>query len=141
LKSFCLRKQNIYSSEKENENAILDYLALNGWFCMKNHQGGKPLFINKQFKKMIPFMNRYSRKGVSDIIAVKNGRFLAVEVKEIKEYFFIKKNYKRLWDGKFNPENKKYLHFQRQIIFIEDIKKHKGIGLFASSIDDLKGIA
>jgi|SaaInlLV_10m_DNA_2_1039722.scaffolds.fasta_scaffold04001_8 hypothetical protein len=62
-------------SEKQIENAILDYLNLIGFFAFKVKDQAQ--FINGSYRKP----GRHCVRGVSDIIAVKNGKVLFIEVK------------------------------------------------------------
>jgi len=56
-------QQCIPERESDIQAAIKDYLGWHGWFCWKVHQ------------------SLGSFKGVSDLIAVKNGKVLFIEVK------------------------------------------------------------
>lgn len=64
------------------------------------------------------------RKGISDIIGIYNGRFLAIELK------------KQGWSPP-GPEAKSYRHFTEQRDFIQEVKDAGGIGFFASSVEEV----
>lgn len=86
------------ATEQQIQGDIQEYLRYKGWFVFKIHQQGK-----------------YCYKGISDLIAVKNGVTIYVEVKNEK--------------GKLRPE---------QLKFMEDIEQHGAKYLVARSIDDVK---
>lgn len=60
-------------------------------------------------------MPKYARKGVSDLIALKNGHFYAIEVKQPKRYL--------------RPDQK---------TFKADVETNGGHYILATSIDDIK---
>lgn len=65
-------------SEKEIENSILEFLKIIGVYCWKNQSVG----IYDQAKKIYRKPNsRHHLNGVSDILGIIQGRFLAIEVK------------------------------------------------------------
>ena len=93
--------------EKDLQKQILDYLRLRGVFCWKNHSTG----IYKQSTgSYIPV----GMKGVSDILAIRNGKLIAIEVKV----------------GKNKPSNV-------QLEFIEKINENGGIAFLAYSLNDV----
>lgn len=59
--------------ESEIQKTILDYLKYRGIFCWKNHSVGIPNGKGG-FRKA-------GKKGVSDILGIYRGTFLAIEVK------------------------------------------------------------
>ena len=68
-------------TEKELENLLLEYLSRTGWFCWKNQTVG----IYNAKKKCYQMPNSpHALKGVSDIVAIKRGRVLFIEVKTLK---------------------------------------------------------
>ena len=87
-------------TESQIQSDIQEYLRYNGWFVFKIHQQGK-----------------FCYKGITDLIAVKDGKTLFCEVKGDK--------------GKLRPE---------QIKFMDDIKDHGGVHVVARSIDDVRNI-
>jgi penicillin-binding protein-related factor A (putative recombinase) len=100
--------------EKDIEKSILQYLEfIPGCYAWKNHTGGYFDIKAKTFKKQ---RNKYAINGVSDIIGVYNGRFLAIEVKR--------------------PSNKTRTPEQDQ--FINTVIKNGGIAFYAMSIEDVK---
>lgn len=79
--------------------------------------------------------NRFSPKGVPDIIYLANGTSYWIEVKRETEYKWLMKNYERLKTG--IAKTKRDAHVQHQIMFIEDIKKRTGNhGFFTYSTPD-----
>lgn len=104
--------------EKEIQNSILDFLEhwiikteKKGFFWTNNNIG---VFdpIKKIYRKN---QSRHSLKGVSDIIGIVDGRFIAIEVKNRT--------------GKLSPE-------QRQ--FINKINVSGGLAFVARSIEDVE---
>ena len=99
-------------TEKEIENAILDYLTLLPGTYFKNNTVG----IYDPIKKVHRKPGKHHRNGVSDILGIDaNGRFVAIEVKTPS--------------GKVSDNQK---------LFIEDINKHGGIAFVARSVDDVR---
>jgi Holliday junction resolvase len=92
--SFCAVK------ERDVIRDIRDWLCLHGWFVVRVQQ------------------SMGCHKGMSDIVAVKSGRVLFVEVKAPK--------------GKQRPA---------QVDFQREIEEHGGVYVLARSIEDLEGIA
>lgn len=122
--------------EKGIQNSILDYLQfVPGRFWQNDNTGiydpvrGIYLTPNKKYKP----------DGVSDILGYyKSGRFTAIEVKDPEDYKYLMKNYEKLKSSLWYPDEKRQLHLQNQILFIEDVVKKGGIGFFACSIDMVK---
>lgn len=79
---------------------IKDYLQYHGWFVFKIHQQGK-----------------YAFRGISDLIAVKNGITVYIEVKTDK--------------GRLSPD---------QIRFMDEIKNHGAQYIVARGIDDVRSL-
>ena len=99
-------------SEKEIENAILDYLAYVPGVYWKNNTVG----VYDPIKKVHRKPGKHHRNGVSDILGVDaTGRFVAIEVKTSK--------------GRLSDNQKK---------FIEDINNNGGLAFVARSIEDVK---
>lgn len=96
--------------EKDIENEILQYLKASGIFCWKNNSTG----IFDPTKKCFRRPGRYHMNGVSDILGIYKGKFLAIEVKGPK--------------GVLSP-------FQRA--YIKLINEHGGIAFMARSIEDV----
>lgn len=63
-------------------------------------------------------------KGIADILACRNGKFIAIEVK--------KSDWKPPKKG-----TKAYKHFRNQYLFLERVRNAGGIGFFARSTDDV----
>lgn len=98
-------------SEKEIENGILHFLnAFLGIRAYKIQTTG--VYDSKQgcFRKR----GKYVRKGMSDIIGIVEGRFLAIEVKSEK--------------GVLSPDQKS---------FIMDVNESGGVAFVARSIQDV----
>lgn len=99
-------------TEKEIENAILDYLTLCPGEFWRNNSVGVFDPVKKTFRRP----SRYHRNGVSDILGILPcGTFVAIEVKTPT--------------GKLS-ENQK--------LFISDINKCNGIAFVARSVDDVR---
>lgn len=102
------------ASEKHIEKSILAYLeCLPNCFAWKNQSVGIFDPTKGIHRKA---MSKYSINGVSDILGIYHGRFLAIEVK--------------------TPINKKRTESQEK--FIKNIKDNGGIAFYATSIDDVK---
>lgn len=100
--------------EKDIEKAILQYLEfLPSCFAWKSVTAGYFDTKTKSFKKQ---RNKYAINGVSDILGVYQGKFLAIEVKR--------------------PSNKVRSEEQNQ--FINQINLQGGIAFYATSIEDVK---
>ena len=125
-------------SEQIVQNLILDYLGhLSNSYPLKIEISGKKTYVNGVMK-MIPFKNKYHRKGCSDILLCYEGKFYCFEVKKESEYLKIKKNYNRISTTpiKLLPE---YLHrAKRQMNFIEDVRRAGGLGDFVCSLDQVR---
>lgn len=68
--------------ESEIQKSICDYLALRKVFFWRNNN--VPIYdaTHKLFRRM----PQYTMKGIPDIIAVKQGQFIGLEVKRDKTY-------------------------------------------------------
>lgn len=64
-------------SEKDIQTAVCDYLQLKGLFFWR--QNVIPVFNKK--KEAFMRMPKYSKNGVPDIILVKQGKFIGLEIK------------------------------------------------------------
>lgn len=116
-------------SEKIIENQMLAYLNNKRIFAFKNQSTG--VFDPKKgtFRKS---RNVHHINGVSDILGIIDGHFLAVEVK--KPYLS-----KKTMQFKYRTQEElKKLASEDQIKFINKIKSEGGIAFFADSIDTLK---
>lgn len=101
-------------SEKDIEKQILHYLEfLPGCFAWKNNTTGVFDPQKKVFRKP---QNKFAINGVSDILGIYKGRFLAIEVKK--------------------PSNK--LRPEHQIQFINNVIKNGGIAFFATSVEEVR---
>jgi penicillin-binding protein-related factor A (putative recombinase) len=107
-------KSALRESEKDIEKSILRYLEhLSHCFAWKNNSTG---IFDPQKKIFRKSRNKYAINGVSDILGVYRGRFLAIEVKR--------------------PENRERPIDQR--IFIDHINKQGGIAFFATSLEEVR---
>jgi len=66
--------------EKDIQLTICDYLKLKGWFFWR--QNTNPIYDKKT--KSFRRMPKYAKNGVPDIILVKRGEFIGLEVKLLK---------------------------------------------------------
>lgn len=85
------------NSESQIQTNIKDYLKKAGWFCWKIHQQGK-----------------FCYKGITDLIAIKDGLTIYIEVKA--------------WKGQLSAD---------QIKFRDNIVSHGGKHLVAKSVDNV----
>ena len=85
------------NSESDIQKYIKDYLIKTGWFCWKIHQQGK-----------------YCYRGITDLMAIKDGLTIYVEVKA--------------WKGCLSSDQEK---------FRDDIVSHGGKHLVARRLDDV----
>ncbi len=92
--SLCARK------ERDVIRDIRDWLAMHGWFVVRIQQ------------------SMGCHKGMSDLLAVKGGRVLFVEVKA--------------------PKGRQSTY---QVEFQREIESHGGVYVLARSVEDLEGIA
>lgn len=66
--------------EKEVQNTICEYLTLNKYFFWRSNN--TPIFGRNNGGKMTyRAMGKYTLKGIPDIIMIKNGKFIGIEVK------------------------------------------------------------
>jgi penicillin-binding protein-related factor A (putative recombinase) len=109
-----MSKKALAPTEKEIEKSILQYLEfLPECVAWKNQSSGLFDPTKKVFRKA---KSKYLINGVSDILGIYQGKFLAVEVKR--------------------PTNKKRTVEQNN--FINMININGGIAFYASSIDEVK---
>ena len=95
--------------EQQIQKQILDYLRYRGIFCWKNNTAG--IFVRSR-NTFIPS----HAPGVADILGIlKDGRFLAIEVKAAK--------------GKVAPH---------QQAFLDEIAARGGVAFVARSIEDVQ---
>ena len=95
-------------SEKHIQRACLNWLLRNGIFAWRN--GSTGLFDReKGFYRTAP------KRGAPDIIAIRNGRFIGIEVKSAK--------------GKLRPE---------QEAFKVNVEAAGGVYMVVRSLEDLK---
>lgn len=97
--------------ETEAQAAICDYLALRHLFFWRNNN--IPVFSDGQFRSM----PKYARKGIPDIILIKGGKFIGLEVKAPK--------------GVLSDSQKE---------FAKDIEANGGYYYVVRSIDDVQKI-
>ena len=107
-----LRTMRKSPTEKEIENAILDYLSYLPGCYWKNNSVG----VYDPIKKVHRKPGKYHRNGVSDILGIDStGRFVAIEVKTARG---------RLSENQRN--------------FLDDINRCGGIGFVARSVCDVR---
>jgi penicillin-binding protein-related factor A (putative recombinase) len=100
--------------ENRIRNAICSWLTLYRCFCFIHDSVG---IYDTKLKKFRANKNRFRIKGVSDILGIWEGKFLAIEVKAGKN---------RLT--------------QEQKVFLDRVNQEGGIGLVARSIADVEQI-
>ena len=116
-------------SEKIIENQILTYLNNKKIFAWKNQSQGTFDPRKGIFRKS---RNVHHINGVSDILGIIDGHFLAIEVK--KPYLSKK-------TGQFKyrtQEELEKLASQDQVEFVNRVKSLGGIAFFADSIDTVE---
>jgi len=128
-------------NENDAQSFLMDYLDSLGGFVCKIELSGKPIKgKGGSIIKLVPFKNKYYRKGMSDCLYFLNGRFFAIEFKTNEEHRKIKRNIERL-KCCTRDQLPKYLHrVKDQYDFIERIKGCGGAGGFASTLGDVKEI-
>lgn len=105
-------------TEKEIENAILDYLkTIPDSFFWKNNSGGVFDPKARVFRKNT---NRHIIKGVPDILGMIEGRFVGIEVKK--------------------PKPNKTYPSKEQKDFITRVEEIGGIAFIARSVSDVEEI-
>lgn len=97
--------------EKQIQNNIMGYLQAKGIFRFQINNSATFDRLEGKYRKK----NRWFMYGVSDIVGIYKGRFLAIEVK---------------------TEKGKLSRFQEN--FLQQVREHGGIGIVARSIDDLE---
>lgn len=107
---------NYEPKEKDIENAILRYLDARGIFVFKVNNVG--VWDAKKQIFRLP-RNPFIRKGVSDIIGMYKGTFLAIEVK--------------------TPKRRSRVTEEQQS-FIDTIRFQGGIAFVATSIEDVQNV-
>lgn len=124
------------TEEKVIENSILAYLShRHDFFVWKNQNVGIWDNDRKIYRKSY---SAFQFPGVADIIGIHSptGKLLAIEVKNEKEYIYIKKHYIKFNDPDFLKTNtKKKQAILNQINFIEEIKAYSGIAFFSDGIN------
>ena len=112
-------------TEKEIENACIDFIRIIGGWVQKVHSGS----ILKSYKQRNGASKVYrvnlADKGTPDLLCCIKGRFLGIEVKRSP------KEVEKWWLGK-DERSQDQLH-QRHLI-----KKAGGIHIIVSSINELK---
>lgn len=106
------------------KNDIKGFFNQNKWFYQKN----KSNFI---------------RNGISDITALYQWKYIAIEVKKPSEMKFFDIDLKTLINNRFQAElrwvnPKKYLHAVEQREFLDDVIKAWWVWFFASSLQQTK---
>ena len=122
-------------SPKQNETPIvqeilaaLDHRKI-GFFWRNNNAG---IFDRKRNAYIRP-SGKYAIKGVSDILGVSRGRFIAIEVKTLVEFKWYEKFSQNMRGIKVGELNKKQLHALNQINFLNKVNENGGIGFFSHS--------
>lgn len=98
---------------------ILEWMKLNKFTVYKMDRGGKPVKRKEGGFTLIPFMNPYAPKGLSDIMAIK-GFIYFLEVKSPQELAGL---CKKIEDGTFgsfmNKNTEKSRRIKEQYYFIQ----------------------
>jgi len=99
--------------ENDIQNTIIEYLRYKNIYVWRNNSIGVYDPVRKTFRKT----SKWSISGVSDIIGIYKGIFLAIEVKR---------------------EHPKTYPTKQQKEFIQQIENEGGIAFVARSIEDVK---
>ena len=127
--------------ENPIQNFLLDYLGhLKNGFVMKIELSGKPIRNGNKIVKIIPFKNKYYRKGMSDILFCYKGKFFCFEVKKKDEHEKILRNYERIKNTPIKMLPNYLHHAKEQMNFIQEIKRAGGDGDFVSNLEHVKEI-
>lgn len=121
--------------ESEIQESILHFLNFQKVYCRENKSVWFYDTKNWFFRKN---KSPYYKNGVSDILWILDGRFLAIEVKTPSEYKMSQKSIFELQKRmkKLKPSTqKKYKHFIEQQEFIQNINNKGGIWFFADSVE------
>ena len=112
-------------TEKMIENQILAYLSRKGFFVFKIQSTGLFDPTKRIYRKS---NNPFHIKGISDIVGIYNGVFLAIEVK--KPYISKRTNTIK----HRTQEELSKLASEDQLRFIANVKKNNGIAFIADSV-------
>lgn len=123
---------------------ICDYLSLlRGGFVIKHELSGKPVKV-KNFIKLVPFKNKYYRRGLSDIEFLYRGKTFYFEVKTNKELKWWAKKYptvKHIDPSTLTAnKDKKVKHFLEQQNFLDNVNRTGNVGRFVDSLEMVKEI-
>lgn len=123
--------KKLEASEAEIQDSIMKALSFRkiGFFWRQNNT---PVYDEKQGRYRS--MSKFATRGVSDILGVYKGRFIAIEVKTRKAFGWHYGLYKKISAG-YMPKNKNESRAMEQIIFIDNINKNGGLGFFACSLE------
>lgn len=122
---------NIKIPERVLQESVLTYLNNINIFSWENRSVG--VFDEKKSSYRAS-KSKFNLRGTSDILGVINGTgtILAIEMKTSEELTYITKHWNSLRD-KYQATKKK-AHYQRQILFVENVRKAGGIAFFSDSV-------
>lgn len=106
-------------NESQIEKSIIEFLSYSKWFVWKNLD--QPLFANGSYRRLRPGQI----KGISDLIAIKNGRVLFLEVKSRKGR--LSESQKQFGEQIINAGGE--FHVVRSISDVEEIIKYSSRNL------------
>lgn len=107
--------------ERAIEEQILTYLKMKGIFAFKVKTMGSFDPVTRGFRRI----SKWYRRGVSDILGIYKGKFLAIEVKLPKRQIGEKKY------AAGRPST-----FQK--MFLQDVLDNGGISFIATSVEDVE---
>lgn len=121
-------------TEKQIENAILQYLEVMGWWCTKV-QSGKLFVGGEHSGGKNRMVNLGGKPGTPDVLACIKGKFVAIEVKKDEKtarkwlkYDISKTPYDKGFDKRVSAQR----------MHRENILSNGGIHLITFSVEDLE---
>ena len=119
--------------EKAIEKVICQYLDLKGCFPCKVETTGIFDPSKKTFRSVT---NPYIRKGFSDIMFFWKNKVWYCEVKTPEQLGYIKRNWHKLEPGLVSSRQR----ITNQIEFLKQVRRNNQVGVFVSSLDELKSL-
>ena len=121
-----LKQWGVRQNESSIQKAIVNYLRYDGWLVMRFNNTGMYDPSKNIFRRNV------NVPGISDLICLKAGIMLCVEVKTS----FQKKIVNSIIEGKI-PTTSREMTIKNQLDFINNVIAHGGQGFFCFGLDDL----